>query len=58
MNDVTLCTSFQCPLREGCKRAYDGRRPVAFKQSWASFEWRETSSGAACQYLVPRKEKT
>ena len=56
MADVTLCTSFGCPLREGCKRAYDGR-PVAFKQAWAAFEWRETSSGAACQFLVPRKEK-
>lgn len=31
MADVTLCTSFQCPLREDCQRAYDGR-PVAFKQ--------------------------
>lgn len=56
MADVTLCASFKCPLREGCKRAYDGR-PVAFKQLWETFEWRETDSGAACQFLVPRKEK-
>lgn len=56
MADVTLCASFKCPLREGCERAYDGR-PVAFKQSWAVFEWRDTSSGAACQHFVPRKEK-
>ena len=30
----------QVSSAEGCERAYDGR-PVAFKQSWAVFEWRE-----------------
>lgn len=56
MADVTLCSSFNCPLREGCKRAYDGR-PLRFKQQWETFEWRETDSGAACQYLVPRAKE-
>ena len=54
--DVTLCSSFNCPLREECQRAYDGR-PLRYKQSWETFEWRETDSVAACQFLVPRKEK-
>lgn len=56
MDDLTLCTSFGCPLREGCRRAWDGR-PTPFKQPWAEFQWRYEEAGAACQFLVPSKEK-
>ena len=46
MRHNTLCTSFQCPLREGCGRAWDGfDLQTPFKQSWAAFEWRQTDSG-------------
>ena len=48
--------AYAAALREECQRAYDGR-PLRYKQSWETFEWRETDSVAACQFLVPRKEK-
>lgn len=54
--DITLCGSFNCPLRGGCKRGeWDGRQ-LPLKQSREMFTWLETPSGSACQHLVPRAE--
>lgn len=55
MADITLCVSFECPLRAECRRAWDGL-PTPMKQSWAVFEWRQTDSGVTCLHIVPREE--
>lgn len=53
MADITLCLSFNCPLRGGCKRGeWDGRQ-IPFKQSWEMLKWLETPSGSACLHIVP-----
>ncbi len=55
--DITLCCNFKCPLRSGCRRAWDGfELQTPFKESWDAFEWRHTESGVTCQFLVPRAE--
>ena len=56
VDDITLCASSEvCPLRKSCRRAWNGQA-TPMRQSWGLFRWSETSSGAACQHLLPRAE--
>ena len=61
MPDISMCPSFDCPIRFTCYRnPASGTEPTERRQSWSAFQWRKTDVGGivVCGDYISTHPKT